>query len=561
MTPNDRRRVLLEEILRHAIERGHGPRTQAFRIQHESDRLLLDAMLQERLLSIDSGMYRLTLAGLQSLASKAARAELQGCDDLLGHLKNLYRQGHTGRWTNTQIAQLADESVKDVARWLSYLADLRLFGSLTTDPDTGFVAVVEPSELILDAEVPEIDVGRQSHALGDTSGRKAKIVKIEIQGYRAFRKLTADPKDLTVLIGANAAGKSTLFDFLRFISFAANNPLPPEIDPRSTGRMLFHAGAAERLRFALVIDLSQRKPVQYDVEIAGPIGSPRVTSERLATTEPLSANEKAPFIFLDFHAGRGVVRDQIQRKLTRPEWTVQPNELALRRALDPTLFTLSSLQAFVTSWRFYSGFDVSGSASVRRPAPTEPNPTLAEDGANLSAVLFWLMTEHGDVWSELETHLRSAIPGFRSIGVKAQGGPGTVIGVWREQGVNGELTLADLSDGTLRLLCWAVLCLSPTPPAVVCIDEPELGLHPRTLPIVAGLLRFASSQSQILVATHSPYFLSQFSLDEIAVMKKEEGQAIFTRPGTSKALRRELEEVGGEALVKLHITDELEVRS
>ena len=263
-------------------------------------------------------------------------------------------------------------------------------------------------------------------------------------------------------------------------------------------------------------------------------------------------------MFLEFSNGRGVVTDQREKKLVRPQRTVKPNELALRRALDPTLVMLSRTQAQLASWRFFSGFDVSSNAAIRRPAPTGPEPALPEDGSNLSAVLLWLNRRHQSIWEELETHLRSAVPGFRSLNVEPRGGPGTAIGVWTEQGVKEDLTLADLSDGTLRLLCWAVLCLSPKLPPLICIDEPELGLHPRVLPILAGLLRFASARAQILVATHSPYFLSSFSLDEIAVMRKEEGAARFLRPGTSKALRSMVEDVGAEALSRLHLSDELE---
>jgi predicted ATPase len=135
-----------------------------------------------------------------------------------------------------------------------------------------------------------------------------------------------------------------------------------------------------------------------------------------------------------------------------------------------------------------------------------------------------------------------------------------VMGSWREAGVDGELTFADLSDGTLRFLCWATLCLSRKAP-LVCIDEPEIGLHPRVLPVLAGLLRQASTESQLLVATHSPYFLSQFSLEEIAVMKKVDGRAVFARPASNEALRREIEELGSSELVRQHISDELEVRS
>jgi predicted ATPase len=95
----------------------------------------------------------------------------------------------------------------------------------------------------------------------------------------------------------------------------------------------------------------------------------------------------------------------------------------------------------------------------------------------------------------------------------------------------------------------------------MCIDEPELGLHPRVLPVLAGLMRLATARTQILAATHSPYLLSQFSLDEIAVMRREQGRAVFKRPSDSSALKREIDEIGGEALVQLHISDELEIRS
>lgn len=395
--------------------------------------------------------------------------------------------------------------------------------------------------------------------IGKKNGEAGRrLTAIAIDGYRPFREFVAEPGDLTVIIGANATGKSSLFDFLRFVRRAAADPLPPEIDDRAAGKSLFHAGGPERIAFAITLDIGQRLPLRYEAEVLGPVGTPKVVREKLATTKPLRNDETKPFVFLDFAGGRGVVRDRRERKLVRPEWTVKPNELALRRALDPTLVTLSRVQALVSSWRFFSGFDVSSGAAIRRPVPTEPEPALLEDGSNLSAVLTWLNRKHQTVWEEIESHMRSAVPGFRSLNVEPRGGPGTVIGVWKEDGVPGDLTLADLSDGTLRLLCWAVLCLSPRLPPLLCIDEPELGLHPRVLPVLAGLLRLASSRAQILVATHSPYFLSHFGLDEMAVMRKEDGAARFVRPATSKALRKMVQEVGGEAIAKLHLSDEME---
>jgi predicted ATPase len=174
-------------------------------------------------------------------------------------------------------------------------------------------------------------------------------------------------------------------------------------------------------------------------------------------------------------------------------------------------------------------------------------------------VLNSLVLEHRGAWEELETSLRAAIPGFESLNVRPRGGKGMAIGVWRERGVMNELSLGDLSEGTLRLLCWLALACSPNLPPLVCIDEPELGLHPRVLPTLAGAFKLASARTQILISTHSPHFLAQFDLDEIAVMRKDEGRAAFVRPGTSQALRSEVEEIGGEAVAKLFLSEELEV--
>lgn len=563
----DAERTLLNEVLNDFLASGTFPEVRSFRLKHETNRRLLDSLVsagflrQTSLPGSNDSLYRLTLSGLQACDSESSRKLVRQLDDILLALKDAYRGAPTKQWSATELAQQLDVPVNAMGRALTLLSELSYWANLQSDPTTGLVSQVQLAEGVLDLDALESASGNGALEPPELLDSLPVVQTIEISGYRPFERFNADFGDLTVLIGANATGKSSLFDFLRFLSFAASNPLPPEIDPRSAGKMLFHSGSTERITFALVADLRQRRPLRYEAEIYGPLGQPSIAREHLATTQPTSSREQSPFVFLDFRAGTGIVRDQVDRRLKRPEWRVPTNELALRRTLDPTLVTASRFQAFLSSWRFYSGFDVSTSAAIRRPAPTEPRPTLAEDGTNLSAVLFSMMTEDQQQWQELETHLRSVIPGFRSLNVKPRGGPGTVIGVWRETGVKDELTLADLSDGTLRLLCWATLCLSGSPPPLICIDEPDLGLHPRVLPVLAGLLRSAASRSQVVVATHSPYLLAQFSLSEVAVMRKEDGRSVFLRPGSSAALRREVEELGGDALAKLHISDELEVRS
>ncbi len=558
---DDEDRALLRE-LEDAYRAGTElPEVIKFRVAHHDARQRIDELERGGFIASWSSRYYLTLGGLVACGSPEAKTAYQRGRELLADLQTAYLEAPTTGWNVEGFGLRFQRSSQEVSRILTLIKEVPGIQLHVLAP-TGFIKTFSLSERILDISLPdwpEEPSGKPGEGeVEDTAYRR--IETIEVSGYRPFRRFSASPGQLTVIIGANAAGKSSLFDVLRLLSFAVENPLPPGIDPRvEAATTLFHAGGPERIDLSITAQADQTKPLRYEVSIQGPVGSPRITRERLATTEPIHDGETHPFVFLDFSGGKGAVRNPRERSLQRPAWSVAPNELALRRALDPTLVTLSNFQAFVASWRFYGGFDVSQRAALRRPTHIEENPVLADDGANLSAVLHSMILEHREAWEDLESALRSAIPGFESLNVRPRGGRGMAIGVWRERGVKDELTLGDLSEGTLRLICWLALAFSPNLPPVVCIDEPELGLHPRVLPILAGAFKLASARAQVLIATHSPHLLSQFDLEDIAVMRKEDGHAVFVRPASSEALRREVAEIGGEAIAKLFLSEELEV--
>ncbi len=469
---------------------------------------------------------------------------LAGFDRLLPSLKEAFQRNPGKTWSSEELGELSGLPAAEVARTLESFASKLGLAEVLFGDDAGLVGAIQLSPSVVETE-RFASVRARLATLGPLEA-PLRLTELRVDGYRVLEGLEARLGALTVLTGAPGAGKSSLLDCLALLSFAAVHPLPPEVDPRGAGQRLFRAGSPERIHLSLRATSGTGRVVHYAVDLGASARGPRVTSERFVCVGTEAGGEDAEsFPVLDFQHGRGTVRT-VTWEPPRPRQlsvsrTLPENELALRGAFEPVPRVVDSLRAFVSGWRFHPGFEVARGAASRRPVLTEPEPLLAADGSNLSAVLFHLMVEHPERWGELEAHLREALPSFQSLSVKPRGGPGTVLGVWREAGVAHELTLADLSEGTLRFLCLAALCLSPRKAPLLGLDGPEVGLHPRMLPVLARLLRRASTETQVLVATQSPLLLRGLALDEVAVLKREEGRSVFSRPASHEALRRELE--------------------
>ncbi len=370
---------------------------------------------------------------------------------------------------------------------------------------------------------------------------------LSIEGFGPFASTKLDLTPLVVLVGANGSGKTSLFELLRAIRDYTRSPVPPEIIPGWETREVYHRPGPDRLSWRIVFD-SAGEEYSFGADLMGPIGSPSVANENVSV---MADGQQSAEI------DRGVDRGTIAAGTTLfPIWNVRPNQLVLQSYVNPSYPTLNHLKEQIDSWRFFSGIRFND-RQLRQPALIEEKPPLRDDGGNLSSVLHWLQIENPSLFSEIEVHIRGIVPGFRALGVRPSGA-GRVTLTWNEDGLVNPLTAADLSDGSLRLLLWLTLALVPNPPALVCIDEPEVGLHPRTLPKIAGLLKKLSDRTQVLVATHSSYLLAQFDVADVAVLRKRGGSIEFSKPGTSAALLENLREFGDEELELMHRSNELE---
>ena len=428
------------------------------------------------------------------------------------------------------------------------------------------------------------------------------ITALEVAGYRLLEHFEADFGQLTVVIGANASGKSTLLDCLQLIAGAAEVPLETVLGWHGGFlNILSASGSVDKLSWKLTFRKPKSHPVWgavpapdrpfvYEVTIArDAAGQPVPVHEVLRNAEAHPGYEET-FKLLEATPTRSSIYDRRKKKLvpfdqalpspavtptsdesagTSPALPVPqaaPQPVSLRLAQmrflneypDP-----SWIRLLLSSAAFYPGFDVGRFSSLRmKPADIKVGTLLEMTGENLGTVLHELLTryEYRASADALHDFMRSAYPDFfeQITAETAYGTAGKVLVRLREQGMQRAMELWDLSDGTLRFLCLAAALLNPVPMAFVGLDEPEAGLHPRLLPIVADMIKSASEKTQVLVTTHSPDLLNCFGLDDIAVIARQGSKVVWHRPRTRETLRELLQPVTGETLGDLHRSGELE---
>jgi predicted ATPase len=275
--------------------------------------------------------------------------------------------------------------------------------------------------------------------------------------------------------------------------------------------------------------------------------TPRVVAEYPDELRDCGLIEPArPFrLLFSAYNGKATVSEGRQRY----SLDLGPAEPMLSRVTDPRLHDSYRFRNTILGWSFYSGLHVDRAAAIRLPQPPEASTTLGESGENLTSVLLPLFTnlDYEEQRDELLSFLHAAIPHFEILTPTPEAISNRVVLQWVEEDVKAKLSATDLSDGVLRVLALGVICCNPHPPSLICIDEPEIGLHPKLMPLVGGLLRQAALRSQVIVLTHSPEFLYAMPIESIAVMSRRDGEAKIVWPRKHDLLYDLLtEEVAGE---------------
>lgn len=353
--------------------------------------------------------------------------------------------------------------------------------------------------------------------------------EIYIKGFRRLNNVRLRLHPLSVLIGKNGIGKTSILDVLSLLASSARGGLNSAVSDLSGLSACLTYDRSDPLCLGISMDVGHSEPLQYQICLKQQGAAYVIEKETL--TQQREPRPKDPFKHIDSHGSDVTYYEVDQKKLvrsTRPTWEHNPLETSLYQV--PKMFREpEEFRNRLASSTFYHVLNVEPRSPVRLPQPLLPAALPGRNGEDLVSCLFSLRESERDRFEAIEDSLRAAFPGFQRLDFPLAAA-GTLALTWRESHFSKPLYMHQLSEGMLRFLWLATLLQSPGLTALTLLDEPEVSLHPELLSLLAGLLREASQRTQLIVATHSDRLIRFLKPAEVVVMDSEgDGLATLTR--------------------------------
>jgi len=347
-----------------------------------------------------------------------------------------------------------------------------------------------------------------------------RIEALTVKNYRALENLQLKPlAALSVLLGPNGSGKSTVFDVFAFLSECFSVGLRQAWDRRGRFKELRTRGAEGPIEIELKYRERPRSPlITYHLTIDERRKGPYVAEEWLHWRRKQRGR---PFRFLDFKEGAGGVVSgdvpdeqdhRIEEQLDSPEM-LAVNTLG-QFARHPRV---SALRRFISGW-YMSYLSADHARSVPEAGPQE---RLSVTGDNLPNVIQYLLEQYPERLEQILTTLSRRVPRLEKVDSTIMA-DGRLLLQIKDAPFERPILARFASDGTLKLLSYLTVLYDPEPPPLIGIEEPENHLHPRLLPELAEECREASAHTQLMVTTHSPFFVNGLRGKELWVLYRDD---------------------------------------
>jgi len=309
------------------------------------------------------------------------------------------------------------------------------------------------------------------------------ISKLTIKGYKSIRNLeNFELRNINILIGPNGAGKSNFISFFEFLQAIA----------KEKGLPNFYV---------------ERKGGAYRFLYLGPKVTQSIKIELIVNSLPKYTKELSVTLNDKFTASTHII-------------TV---------GWDHADLEIQDFEKHFSSFIVYHFHDTSDFAAVKRPGSKRDYEYLRPDGSNLAAFLLRLKKKHQKEYTSICEVIQLAAPFFDDFWLREEDDQDDILLEWRQKGSDYPFHPSQISDGTLRFICLATALLQPNPPSTILLDEPELGLHPYALTLLAGLIQKASFKTQVIVSTQSAALIDHFQPEDIVIVERQDSESIFKR--------------------------------
>ena len=331
------------------------------------------------------------------------------------------------------------------------------------------------------------------------------IEQLIIENYKSIRKASLKLDKLNVLIGANGVGKSNFISSIDLFNAMYNQRLGSYFLERGGVDNILYQGSKVSDYIRFLIDFDNTNAFTFSLK---------------------PANGGKAFIDSSGDYFNGV-NDQKKEygKWHWHQWDVSEEESSIR---ENNNYRADHIKRYLSSFTVYHFHDTSRTSYMRKECKLGDNESLRHDASNLAAYLYKLQQTEKQSFKLIEGVIHSIAPYFKRFILRENPlREGYISLEWEEVSSDAYRDAYSFSDGTLRFIALATLLLQEKIPQTIIIDEPELGLHPTAINKLAALVRRASTNSQIILATQSVNLVNCFEPEDIIVVDREDNQTVF----------------------------------
>lgn len=333
---------------------------------------------------------------------------------------------------------------------------------------------------------------------------------ITVKGFKSISSIeNLKLGAINIVIGPNGSGKSNFLGVFSFLHAISEGRLQDYVTKAGGADKVLHFGSKTTRQLQIRIEFQEKGCGMYDV-----------------TFEPTASDELLPFCEWVYFG------DNIRQ-------SAEPLGEGLNRIGKEAGISVKSSSKFAEyvrehlgSWKLYHFHDTGSTSPMKMTANVNDNSYLRPDGSNLAAFLYFLCEKHQESYSLIRRTVQMVTPFFDDFQLEPQKLNQDKIRLeWKHKGSEAYFDASSMSDGTLRFIALSALLLQPEEyrPSVILMDEPELGLHPYAITMLASLIKQASQKTQVVLSTQSSLLLDHFQPEDVLVADRVNGSTQFTR--------------------------------